>query len=149
MTPRYVYVASSWRNMLQQGVVHVLRAAGIDCYDFHNPAPDNTGFSWREIHPNWQHWTPAQWREALAHPIAQAGYALDKGAMDRADCCVLVLPSGRSAHMEAAYMAAQGKPVFTLALEPVEPELMTLLLGPPEHICVTMDDLFDRLGVPK
>jgi hypothetical protein len=149
--PNYVYVASSWRNLYQPGIVAVLRAAGIDCYDFRDPANRGAvgGFSWKEIDPNWLNWTPAQWRDALRHPIAQNGFANDKGGMDRADCCVLVLPSGRSAHLEAAFMAADGKPVFTLALERVEPDLMNLLLGPPEHICVTMDDLFDRLGVPK
>lgn len=46
-------------------------------------------------------------------------------------------------------MAAQGKPVLTLALEPVEPDLMNLLLGPPEHLCVSLDELFDRLGLPR
>lgn len=92
---------------------------------------------------------PRQWRQALGHPLAQHGYALDRAGMDRSDCCVLVLPSGRSAHMEAAFMAAQGKPVFTLALEPVEADLMNLLLGPAEHLCTSMDELFDCLGVPR
>lgn len=147
--PRSVYVASSWRNPLQIGIVAALRAAGLDVYDFRNPGPGETGFSWRQIDPNWPLWTPAQWREAIRHPVAKAGYRNDRGGMDRADCCVLVLPCGRSAHLEAGFMAAEGKPVFTLALEAVEPDLMNLLLGPPEHICVTMDELFDRLGVPK
>jgi hypothetical protein len=147
--PDYVYVASSWRNLYQPAVVAVLRAAGIDCYDFKNPPSGTGGFSWRSIHPNWESWTPAQWREALKHPVARRGFEDDRGGMDRADCCVLVLPSGQSAHMEAAYMAACGKPVFTLALEKVEPDLMNLLLGPPEHILTSMDELFDRLNVPN
>lgn len=147
--PRSVYVASSWRNLLQQGVVHTLRAAGIPVYDFRNPGPGEQGFSWREIDPDWLNWTPRQWRDALGHPVAQAGYRNDRGGMDRADCCVLVLPCGRSAHLEAAFMAAEGKPVFTLALDKVEPDLMNLLLGPPDHLCVTMGELLARLGVPN
>ena len=31
------YVASSWRNSHQQSVVHVLRTAGHEVYDFRNP----------------------------------------------------------------------------------------------------------------
>lgn len=147
--PKSVYVASSWRNPLQIGVVATLKAAGLDVYDFRHPAPERSGFSWKSIDPEWMLWTPAQWRDALRTSIAKDGYALDRDGMDRADCCVLVLPCGRSAHLEAGFMAAEGKPVFTLALEQVEPDLMNLLLGPPEHICVTMDELFDRLGVPK
>lgn len=149
MKHKTVYVASSWRNLLQPGIVAVLRSAGMTVYDFHHPAPDDEGFSWKSIDGGWQSWSPAQWREALRHPIAQRGYANDRRGMDGSECCVLVLPSGRSAHMEAAFMAAQGKPVYTLALEPVEPDLMNLLLGPPEHICTTMDELFDQLGVPR
>lgn len=142
-----VYVASSWRNMYQPGIVAALRSAGLEVYDFRAPEPGNDGFRWSEIDGGWQAWTPKQWREALKHPVARRGYGLDRGGMDWADCCVLVLPSGRSAHMEAAFMAAQGKPVFTLALEKIEPDLMNLLLGPADHILTTMDELFDAFGV--
>src|SRR5262245_36992160 len=130
--PSFIYVASSWRNMLQVGVVAALRAAKLDVYDFKQPThhPEG-GFRWTEVDPNWQQWTPAQWREGLTHPIALSGYQRDFSAMAHADCAVLVLPCGRSAHMEVGYMAGQGKPVFTLAVEPTEPDLMNLLLGPP------------------
>jgi hypothetical protein len=147
--PRYVYVASSWRNHLQQAVVVMLRNLGLEVYDFRAPAPGESGFSWREIDPDWLTWNPQQWRAALSHPVAAEGFSRDKSAIDHADCGVLVLPSGRSAHLEAAFMAACGKPVFTLALAAVEPELMTLLLGPPERICTNLDELFDRLNCPK
>lgn len=147
--PRYVYVASSWRNNYQIAIVTMLRSFGLEVYDYRNPVPGNDGFRWTEIDPNWLKWTPADWRKALGHEVAQRGYRADKDGMDRADCCVLVLPCGRSAHLEAGYMAGMGLPVFTLALEPVEPELMTLLLGPKEHICTSPNELFDRLGLPK
>lgn len=149
MRPNYIYVASSWRNPLQMGIVATLKTAGLKVYDFRNPGEGLAGFNWREIDANWLKWTPAEWRDALNHPIAQRGYALDRGAMDRADCCVLVLPSGRSAHLEAAFMAAQGKRVYTVAFSECEPELMTLLLGPSRHICTNMNELFDALGVPS
>jgi hypothetical protein len=150
MKHRSVYVASSWRNNYQIAVVAALRTAGLEVYDFRNPAPGVTdGFRWSAIDPGWKGWTPRQWRDALAHPIAQNGYACDRGGMDRSDCCVLVLPSGRSAHLEAGFMAGQGKPVYCLALESIEPDLMNLLLGPPEALCVTLDELFDALGVPN
>ncbi len=40
-----------------------------------------------------------------------------------ADACVLVLPCGRSAHLEAGYFAGAGKPLLIL-LADGEPELM-------------------------
>ena len=145
--PSYVYVASSWRNIHQAGVVAKLRAAGLDVYDFTQPGPGQKGFGWSSIDPDWRQWTPRDWRQALAHPVAQRGFALDKAALDRADCGVLVLPSGKSSHLEAGYLAGRGVPVFSLVLEPTEPELMQLLLGPPLNICVSMNELLDRLGV--
>jgi hypothetical protein len=60
---------------------------------------------------------------------------------------VLVLPSGPSAHLEAAWAAARGCPVFVLALKIDKPDLMVLLLGPPERICTSMSELFEKLGL--
>lgn len=54
--------------------------------------------------------------------------ALNKAALDWADACVLVLPCGRSAHLEAGYCAGQGKvTIFYLHPDKFEPELMYLL----------------------
>lgn len=107
-----------------------LRENGHEVYDFRHPAPGNTGFHWTEIDPFWQSWGPEQFRSALQHPVAVSGFGLDKAAMDWADTCVLVLPAGRSAHLEAGYMAGQGKRVVAWTNEPIEPELMYGLLGP-------------------
>jgi hypothetical protein len=104
--------------------VGALREAGHDVYDFRNPCPGNTGFSWADIDPNWQAWTAQQYREALKHPIAKDGYALDIGALRACDTCVLVLPSGRSASWEFGYAMGQGKRGAVLQTDAVEPELM-------------------------
>lgn len=120
---RRIYVASSWRNERQPEVVRAMRAAGHEVYDFRNPAPGDTGFSWREISPNWQEWTPAQYREALAHPVSQAGLKCDFDAMRWADTFVAVAPFGRSASLELGWGIGQGRPSAVL-LAPGEPELM-------------------------
>lgn len=118
-----VYVASSWRNNQQPAVVAALREAGHDVYDFKNPEPGNHGFHWSDIDENWERWTPAELREAHVHPIAEAGFKLDMDALQAADACVLVMPSGRSAHLEAGYAVGAGKPTVILLAEG-EPELM-------------------------
>ena len=48
-------------------------------------------------------------------------------ALEEADTCVLVMPSGRSAHLEAGYMIGQDKPTLVYMPEMSEPELMYLL----------------------
>ena len=123
-----IYVASSWRNVHQAVVVRVLRAAGHEVYDFKNPAPGNSGFSWRQTEtPNYKHGDLVDaytWRKMVDHPVAIDGFEHDFGAMKWCDVCVFVLPAGRSASFEIGWCMGQGKRGVVLALEPVEPELM-------------------------
>jgi hypothetical protein len=130
MNTHRIYVASSWRNTVQPVVVDVLRAAGHEVYDFKSP-PKRSGFSWREISPSWEDWTTAEYSDALLSPQAQAGFESDFNAMRWATCCVLVLPCGRSAHLEAGWFTGAGKTCLVLVPEGVqiEPELMYLLAG--------------------
>ena len=89
-----IYVASSWRNQHQPQVVSFLREQGHEVYDFRHPA-GKTGFQWSQIDEDWRNWSTDQYRAALEHPIAQAGFKSDFDAMQWADVCVLVLPCGR------------------------------------------------------
>jgi hypothetical protein len=139
-----IYVASSWRNVVQQPrVVAELRAAGYDVYDFRHPAPDDDGFRWSDIDPDWKSWTPEAFREGLEHPIARRGYGLDYDAMLWADVCVLVMPCGRSAHLEAGWFAGRGNKRLVILLSDGEPELMYRMA---DGVCVDMDDVLTSLG---
>ena len=105
-----IYVASSWRNDYQPGVVKLLREQSYEVYDFKQPEPGDNGFHWSEIDGEWQSWSVEQYRDALDHPIAESGYGKDIGAMRWADTCVVVMPCGRSAHLEAGWFCGQGRP---------------------------------------
>jgi hypothetical protein len=137
-----IYVASSWRNLYQPTVVTALRQEGYEVYDFRHPAPDDDGFHWAEIDPAWQAWTPGQYQAALQHPLAQVGFAQDKLALQMADVTVLVLPCGRSSHLELGYAAGLGQRTAVLMLEPCEAELMYLLV---DRICLSIDELLTWL----
>lgn len=120
-----IYLASSWRNTYQADVLAALRASGAEVYDFKNPAPGNNGFGWSQCDPDLKSdLTVDRMRRVLAHPVAQAGFKCDFDAMKWANCCVLLLPSGMSAHLEAGWFAGANKPVAVLAPEIREPELM-------------------------
>ena len=118
-----VYVATSWRNEVQPAVVKALQAEGHEVYDFRNPAPGDNGFHWSEIDPGWKDWNPIQFAVALDHPIAVAGFNTDMNALKDADACVLVMPCGRSAHLEMGYAVGAGKLTVILTSDG-EPELM-------------------------
>ena len=120
-----VYVASSWRNWRQLPVVKGLKAAGHEVYDFRNPSPDDHGFQWSEIDPNWMKWNLAEYVLALQHRIADKGFTLDMSALKWCEVCVLVMPCGRSAHLELGWAAGAGKKtIIMLTEEGFEPELM-------------------------
>lgn len=141
-----IYVASSWRNPRQADVVAFLRNKGHEVYDFRNPAPGNTGFSWSWIDPKWENWDSAELREALAHPIAQDGFGHDFRAMEWADQCVLVLPCGRSAHLEAGWFTGKGKPLTVYTPSACEPELMYLLAGDNQTITTNLEEMESRVS---
>lgn len=141
---RRIYVASSWRNALQPAVIHILRRCGHEVYDFRHPAPGNEGFAWSAIDPEWETWTPRQFRSALQHPIAREGYGYDVAALRACDACVLVLPCGRSAHWELGWAMGQGKEGYVVTFGPTEPELMYR----EARILVSTGELFDAFELP-
>lgn len=138
-----IYVASSWRNTHQPSVVEQLRNHDHEVYDFRNPFNGVPGFAWSEIDPNWQAWSAARYRELLmTHPIASRGFVSDLRGMQWADTCVLVLPCGRSAHLEAGWFCGQGKRCIILTRDGEEPELMALLAT---DICISMAEVLTAL----
>lgn len=138
-----IYVASSWRNERQPGIVTLLRMAGHEVYDFRNPPHGDSGFSWRQIDPEWENWSPEKYRALLtSSPIASHGFLSDMRGMMWADICVLVQPCGRSAHLEAGWMAGAGKRVV-VALAPGEPELMVLLA---HHLCISDREVLEAVA---
>lgn len=137
-----IYVASSWRNKYQADLVPQLRKRGHEVYDFRNPSPYNRGFHWSKIDSEWEVWDVCQYREALRHPLAENGYMLDMNALDWAEVVILLLPSGRSAHVEAAWHRGKGKPVIVHSPEPCTPELMYKMFN---AITADKTELFELL----
>lgn len=140
-----IYVASSWRNTRQPAVVAALRAAGHVVYDFKNPREGDVGFSWKQIlDKKPQDWTPREYRdEVLTHTRASEGFSLDMNALTLCDACVLVLPCGRSAHLELGYATGAGKRTIVLLDDRIdEPELMYLMNT---SIALTLDEVIDSL----
>lgn len=139
-----IYLASSWRNPMQPEGVRILREAGHEVYDFRNP-PDGikNGFRWSELDPGWEGWNAVTYRKMLHMPLAQQGFNSDFTGMKWADVGVLLLPCGRSAHLELGWMAGAGKRTIVLTRDGEEPELMALLAS---EICVSMDEVLATLS---
>ena len=135
-----IYAASSWRNPYQAEIVQRLRREH-EVYDIKNP-PYSADFRWEDIGLTLP-CTAHDYREAvLSHPRAAQGFEADFRAMRWADTGLLILPCGRSAHLELGWMAGAGKRTIILTRDGEEPELMALLA---DHICLDLDEVMGLL----
>lgn len=147
MKSKRIYLASSWKNTDQPLMLQCLRDAGHRVYDFRNPWDlGYTGFSWHKAgyDPN----DPTTntdidtYLKALDTDAAQHGFQTDMDAMVWADTCVLLLESGRSAHLEAGWFVGNGVPTIVFMSELHQPELMYKMC---DAIVTNIDDLIKYL----
>ena len=121
-----IYTTSSWRNPFYDDIVHLLKMGGHEVYDFRSTISTEgktVAFNWDQIDPDWENWTPEEFDVGIRHPLAKNAFHADFEGMNNADVCVLILPSGKSAHIEAGYMKGLGKKLYILMLTKDRPEL--------------------------
>lgn len=118
-----IYVASSWKNKYYPDIIRKLQKNNYNPYDFRI---DN-GFQWDNHNDSkWDDMTFDNFKTILENDYVINAFETDFTAVKEADVCILVLPCGRSAHMEAGYVKGKGGKVFVY--QPKEekfiPELM-------------------------
>jgi hypothetical protein len=135
-----VYVASSWRNPYQPEVVARLREAGHVVHDYKAAVPEDGAMA--GIDPSTLRFTPEELRIALEHPLARSSFQRDMDALRACDACVLVLPCGKSAHLELGWAVGAGKRTIALLSGECEPDLMYRMVG---RLCVSMEEVLAAL----
>jgi hypothetical protein len=142
-----IYVASSWSNWRQEIVVQCLEGLGHDVYDF-----KKDGFSWKEVMPSYDGDTVSQsdYLNALEHHRSIEGYLRDYSNLDESDATILVLPCGRSAHLELGYAIGRANQLTAILLDGddgnnyhVTPDLMYKMV---DHIATSQHSLYDWVG---
>ena len=121
-----IYTASSWRNSYYQSVVNFLKKEGHEVYDFRNTISSRgkeIAFNWDQIDVDWENWEISEMRAALHHDLAVNAFRSDYKGMLESDVCVLILPSGKSSHIEAGFMKGMGKKLIIFLPEKDRPEL--------------------------
>lgn len=142
------------------GVVAALESAArqqgdqFKPYDFRNPAEGESGFHWKnsgmpsyELKKDYEVPTVPvdEYLAGIQHPVAEKGFKFDFDAMKACDTCVLVLPCGRSAHLELGWFVGQGKrTAILLEQQPMIPELMYKMV---DYLAPSLFDLLGWLGV--
>lgn len=112
-----VYVIGSLRDRNVPLAANALRRAGYAAFDGWYSAGPEADDRWRDH----EHLKGSSYPEALADYAARNVFAFDRFHLGRCHAAVLVLPAGRSCHLEAG-TTAPSKPVYALLPDDAEPE---------------------------
>lgn len=105
-----VYLIGSLRNPRVPDVAAQLRAAGYQVFDDWFAAGPHADDAWRDYEKARGHRLP----EALNGEAAWHVFEFDKKWLEKADAVVLMLPAGKSGHMELGWALGKDKPGFIL-----------------------------------
>jgi nucleoside 2-deoxyribosyltransferase len=135
-----VYVAGSMKEREKIRIVSAkLRAAGYDVFNYWIMPGEETDVKWQEF----EQAQGKTYREALVSPHAQNVFEFDKSWLDAAEAIVLVLPAGKSGHLELGYMLGKGKNGYILL--DGEPERWDVMYLFATDILYTIEELLEVL----
>lgn len=101
-----IYLASSWKNEhLVRSMANYLTVLGHEVDDFTNDSNGRFTFSFNQI-PNVEELDA---KSVLNNPLVQRAYQEDKKWLDWSEIVIMILPCGKSAHLEAGYIKGSGK----------------------------------------
>ena len=105
-----IYLIGSLRNPQVPAVADVLRIAGFDVFDDWYAAGPEADDYWQKYETR----RGRTYKQALQGYAAQHVFEFDRYHLDRCDMGVLLMPAGKSGHLELGYMAGKGKRTFVL-----------------------------------
>lgn len=140
-----IYVIGSLRNPQVPHIANQLAEAG------HEPFADWWAGG-RDADDWWMQYEQARQRthrEALSGFNAKHIFEYDKYHLDRAHAGVLVMPAGKSGHLELGYLVGQGKPGYILfTREPERWDIMHLFGTPVWSVEELLDTLKPAIRLP-
>ena len=136
-----IYLIGSMRNPRIPEIGNLLRAEGHETFEEWYAPGSQADEEWQKYEKQ----RGRSYKEALAGYHAKHVFAFDLYHLDRCDMGVLVLPAGKSAHMELGYLRGSKKP--TIALFDGEPERYDIMYQFATAICFSIDELLMELQV--
>jgi hypothetical protein len=107
---KVVYLIGSLRNPEVNRLAHAIRELGFEVFDDWTAAGPTADDTWRDYEKQRGH----SYVEALQGYAAKHVFAFDRYHLDRADMAVMLMPAGKSGHLELGYILGRGKPGFIL-----------------------------------
>ena len=113
MESKRIYIASSWKN--QQAVLELaetLELHGFEVDAFCRATDQRYAFHWSEFMDDKIELLKYDAVSFINDPKVQRAFAEDKKWLDWSDTVIMLMPCGRSSHLEAGYAKGQGKRLF-------------------------------------
>lgn len=134
-----IYLAGSLRNPAIPHLANELTRLGFDVFaDWYGAGP-NADDHLRD-YAKLRGW---DYKQTLQSAAAKNTFKFDKDHIDHSDIFVLLMPAGRSGHLEAGYARGHGKLTFILFDQ--EPERVDIMYQFADELFFTKQDLFERL----
>ena len=134
-----IYLIGSLRNPEIPHIGNKLREIGFDVFcDWHSAGP--------EADDSWQRYETIRGRsyvKALRGYAAQHVFQFDLTHLNRSDVGILMLPAGKSGHLELGYLAGQGKKTYILLDK--EPERWDVMYNFMTGVFFNIEDLIKEL----
>jgi len=105
-----IYLIGSLRNPEIPVIAGNLRKAGFEVFDDWFAAGPIADDSWQEYEKG----KGTHYDVALRSYAAQHVFEFDHHHLERSDIGLLVMPAGKSGHLELGYMVGRGKPTYVL-----------------------------------
>ena len=137
-----IYLIGSMRNPRIPEIAARLRSEGYDVFDDWYSTGEQSDEKWQE----YERARGRTYKQALAGAHAQDVFHFDKRWLSNADTVVLIMPAGRSGHLELGWSLGKGK--RGIILLDGEPERYDIMLNFADAICENVDDLMEELACP-
>ena len=136
---RNIYLIGSLRNPSIPKIATKLRDAGHYVFDDWFAAGELADDAWRDYEVARGH----NLKQALAGHAANHVFEFDKIHLDLADTGILILPSGKSGHLELGYLI--GRVCETYIVYPTEPDRFDVMYLLADKVFNSVDELISRL----
>lgn len=137
-----MYIIGSLRNPEIPHIAKSLKELGIDAFAQWWGAGPEADDWWKEYNKL----LGIPYEEALNDFAATNVFEFDKKHLDRCDAAMLVLPAGRSGHLELGYSAGSGKRTFILADDKLGKERWDVMYRFAEKVFMTREKMLEYLS---
>lgn len=134
-----IYLIGALKNDNVPILANDLRKIGFDVFDdWFTPGPEADSY--------WQKYSIGRgqsYSEAIKGYAAQHIFEFDKHHLDRCDAAVMLMPAGKSGHIELGYTLGRGKPGYILFDK--EPERYDVMYAFATGVFFKKNDLLEEL----